>query len=161
MDASLIAGALSSLKAVQDIGASLIGVRDWNLVASKIAEMNGLLLQAQDRVFEHRQQTLALQQQLAEVTDKLRVAEQALAQRGQYTLVEVGDGLWAYRSELLRDGANLDVQMPAQRPHYCCQVCLDGSGKRVVLVRGDSFRGPELSCPACKLTLTPIDPARL
>lgn len=147
MDFSLIAAAVSSIKAAKDIGAAALAARDDSLVSAEVAKMNGLLLDAQQALFDHNTQLLTLQQQLLETAEQLRKAQEALAQRGAYTLVETADGQWAYRVNTAPVlGGPVDPAAP-QRLHYVCQPCFD-NGRKVVLQFGSAF-GPALQCPVC------------
>lgn len=89
MDISLVTGAYASLKAAKDIGSALLEVRDFNQTAAKVAQLNDLLLKAQDSLFAHNAQLLELQGEHLETSQKLRKLEETLAERARYTLFEI------------------------------------------------------------------------
>ena len=147
MDYSLIAVAATAIKVAKEIGASALSIRDANLVALEITRMNDQLLQAQQALFTHNTDLLGLQQQLFETSDKLRKAEELIAQRGSYALVETGLGQWAYRVNVRPKLGGADQPGAAQSAHYVCQKCFD-AGRKVVLKFGAAF-GPNLCCDGC------------
>lgn len=148
MDISAITGALAAIKAARDISAAALAVRDWNLMAVEIARMNDQLLQAQQALFTHNAELLGIQQQLFETSDKLRKAEESLAQRASYLLVETGRGQFAYRVNLPPKLGGASQPGRAQALHYVCQSCFD-DGRKVVL--SYEFAGVHcLTCHVCK-----------
>ena len=126
MDLSLIGAATAALSAARDIGKSAIGLRDFNQVASAIAQLNEQLLNAQDSLFSHQTQLMAMQQEAFGLKDALRQKEASLIEAqeeiaklkqkkldlDQYErFLHIGGG-WAYR----RKGASPDNE---DEPTYC------------------------------------------
>ena len=151
MDFSLIPAALSSIKAAKDIGGAALALRDWNLLAVEISKMNDQLIKAQDAIFSHNAQLLDIQQRLFESTEKLRRAEETLAERGRYSLVQVGNLTWVYRESISPSLARSDGKTP-DPPHYVCQACFD-NGRKVVLQYMDGSFGQTLDCSVCKVSI--------
>lgn len=152
MDISLISAAIGSIKAAKDIGAGLLGVRDWNLVAEQVTRVNTELLKAQDALFAHKTQILGLQQQLLDTAQELAIAKETLAQRDSYALVELSPGRFAYRMNLPPKLGGPGDPGPAQRTHYVCQACLD-NGRKVVLQFNDTWGTFQGFCTVCKATI--------
>lgn len=115
--------------------------------------MNDQLLKAQDALFSHNAQLLALQQQLFETTEKLRKAEETIAERGRYSLVDVGGGQWAYRVNIVPTRSGAGEPRAAQSAHYVCQPCFD-NGRKVILQFGDAMGINQLWCPVCKTSVS-------
>lgn len=147
MDFTLIPAALSSIRAAKEIGSSALALRDWNLVAAEIGKLNEQLITAQESLFSHNAQLLELQQQVFTLTERARKAEDALAERGQYKLVEIGKRTWAYEhTPSSRKTEDVGVA------HYVCQSCFD-NGRKVVLQYFDSTVGETMDCPVCKVSI--------
>lgn len=155
MDYSLIPAAIESIRMAKDIGNSILSIRDGNMLSSEVVRMNDQLLKAQEALFSHNTQLLGLQQQLFETSEKLRKAEETIAERGRYTLIETGRGQWAYRVNIpppVQSGAS-EPSLP-QTPHYVCQSCFD-NGRKVVLRLRKAMMGNEfyLACPVCNISV--------
>ena len=148
MDFGLISSAVSSLVAAKDIGAAMIGVRDGNLVAGTIAQMNEQILKAQEALLTHSLQMSELQQRHFEALEKLRTMEKLVADRGRYALTELEPGSFAYRS-LVPERTNDGDHAVPEPTHYVCQPCFDQDLK-VVLQRQDTYGKITLRCSACR-----------
>ena len=147
MDFGLITSAVGALVSAKDIGAAMIGVRDNNLVALKVSQMNEQILKAQEALLTHSLQMGELQQRYFEALEKLRAVEKLIADRGRYTLVELTPGAFAYRlatPQLINQGDEA-VSEPA---HYVCQPCFDKDIK-VVLQRAVFYGTVKLRCSCC------------
>lgn len=149
MDMTAITGVFAALKAARDICTSALAVRDWHLVATAIAGLQEQLLNAQQALFTHNTDLLGIQELLIESQDKLRVAEETLAQRANYSLVEVSYGQWAYCVNLLPQEGAAAQPGAAQHRHYVCQACLDNRGKKIVLRFNGDVSDPILTCGGC------------
>ena len=139
MDFGLISAAAASITAAVDIGRAAAGLRDGTLIAAEVAKINDQLLQAQQALFRHNADLLSLQQEHFEAIQKLRKAEAALAERGNYSLFEVGQGNWAYRGNAAAEQGGTF--------HFLCQPCFD-NGRKSVLAYSD--RSGMLDCSVCK-----------
>lgn len=150
MDASQIGIVATSLGAARDIGKALVGIRDHNLVAEKLAALNDQLLQAQQALLSHNATLFELQQQNFEAREELRKLKESASERGRYTLVDLGKGQLAYRVNVAPTQGASGEPVSADAPHYVCQPCYD-NGRKVVLQRNWFFetRGG-LDCPVCK-----------
>lgn len=148
MDLSFFIGATSALKGAKDIGSALLEMRDFNQSASKIVDLNRFLLQAQESLFAHNTQLLQLQNEHCEASQELRKLKEALAERGRYSLVEITEGSYAYKSKVVQAESAASSPVASEPEHYLCQPCYD-KGVKSVLQRkvplGDVF----LACTIC------------
>ena len=146
IDLSLIGAASSALSAARDIGKAAMGLRDFNAVATTISQLNEQIIRAQDALFSHQSQLLALHQELGEAKEKLRVAEKMLEDRGNYELFRLSDGVHVYR---LKTNPGIVSATRTNEVHYLCQPCFD-AGRKAVLVRVESMLDITHCCPLCK-----------
>lgn len=135
MDLSLVSSAVASINAAKEIGKAALGLRDFNQMAAKISEMNASLLDAQNSLFTHNAQLLALQQDYFEATKELAEAKEALAEKGRYALFEIVPGSFAYRADARPTGTHDGNPVPAEPEHYICQPCFDGPDRRKAVLR--------------------------
>ncbi len=153
MDFSLVSGAVASITAAKEIGKAALGLRDFNQMAAQISEMNARLLDAQESLFAHNTQLLALQQQHFETTQKLAEVEKALAEKGRYTLFEIVPGSFAYRADGGPSATHGGNPVTAEPEHYICQPCFDGPDRRKVTLRLHPTSKHIVGwwhCPVCK-----------
>lgn len=146
MDLSIISAAAASLTAARDLGRAAMGVRDANLIAGTLTQMNDQILRAQDALFSHQAQLLALHEKLAHTQQQLRLAQEVVEQRSRYQLVELSLGVFVYRSKL---GKSLATGH-GEPLHYVCQPCLDVRGQKAVLIRYESMIEVTHRCPLCQ-----------
>ena len=150
MDISSFTTAASALKAAKDIGAALIELRDFNQVAATTSKLNSELLKAQESLFTAQSKMLELQSEHLEVLNKLREFEKSAQQRARYELIELGQGVFAYR---LKGSEHRQEEIAAQGDepiHHLCQPCLDIRHDKSVLRRGnDGWGNIMLDCPVC------------
>jgi hypothetical protein len=148
MDLSIITAAVSALSAAKELGKAALGVRDFNEVAPVIAQLNDQLLKAQDALFRHNAELLSLQQEQFETAKKLREMEEALTQRGRYSLVELSRGHFAYRVNIAPVNSDVGNPVSAEPLHHVCQPCFD-KGVKAVLQRHSFYGAISLDCPIC------------
>lgn len=153
MDISLFTAAVSSINAAREIGRAAIAVRDFNQFAAVVAQINDQLLKAQDSLFAHNAQLLALQNEVFESREQLRKMQETLAQRGKYALIELGKGQFVYRSRADAIPMTSGTGDPAftEPEHHICQICFDKHGIKSVLQRRVWMGGAvSLDCTNCK-----------
>ena len=148
MDISLIAAASSAISSAREIGKAAIGLRDFNQLAVVMTQLNDQILKAQDSLFSHQTQLLALHEELIQTKEKLRCAEKMMEDRGSYELFPITNGVFVYRNNPGNGSGQSD---PTKVLHYLCQPCFDG-GKKGVLVRLETPNGVSHTCPLCKTT---------
>lgn len=149
MDLAVISAAIGAISVAKELGKAALGVRDFNEMAPVIAQLNDQLLKAQDALFRHNAELLALQQEQFETAKKLREMEETLAQRGRYSLVEVSRGQFAYRVNVAVETSEVGNPGRAEPLHYVCQPCFD-KGIKAVLQRENFYGAIYLDCPICE-----------
>ncbi|MDO8941520.1 MAG: hypothetical protein Q7U98_20365 [Methylicorpusculum sp.] len=150
MDYSLISSAIASLRAAKDIGNAALELREWNLVVGEMTKINGELLKAYDALFTHSADLLDLQEKYAKAVNELRQANEVLAERGRYTLFEIGRGKLVYRFNVVQAESEGSEAVTHQPVHYLCQPCFDLGRKMVLQLYLDAADGPVAACPHCK-----------
>lgn len=152
MDLSAISAAVSAITVSKELAKAALGVRDFNEMAAVVAKLNEQLLKAQEGLFGHQAQLLALQQEHFETTEKLRKAEKALAERGRYALIELSPGNFAYSANITPVDSEVGNPVSTEPPHNVCQPCFDKGSKAVL--RRTVFYGTEVwTCPVCRIEL--------
>lgn len=158
MDLSLIGAATSALSAARDIGKSAIGIRDFNQVATAIAQLNEQLLKAQESLFSHQSQLLTMQQEVFSLKDSLRQKESALVEAqneiaklkqkklelDQYERVRHAGGAWVYRRK--------DVSPDNEEEPVYCDNCFERE-QLSVLQPGTGENRTRLVCQRCGLKI--------
>lgn len=150
MDASQIGIVAASLSAAKDIGRALLGIRDFSVVAERVAALNEQLLKAQEALLAHNAAMFQLQNEKFEACEELRKLKEAASERSRYSLVEVSPGNLAYRMNLVPAQGAADEPVTAEPVHYLCQPCFD-SGRKVTLRWFNSHTfGESWTCSVCK-----------
>lgn len=150
-DMSLISGLAGGLSQAVDLVRGALQLRDAQLLGAELAKLNHVLLDAQQRLFSLGAELLALQEQHFKAREELREMRETLAERSRYTLVEIGQGQMAYRSnDAPVLGAAIEPVL-AQPQHYLCQQCWDIRGAKSILVLHlDAADGPVAICRNCR-----------
>lgn len=152
MDFSLITGAVSAINGAIDIGKGVVALRDDAKATEIVRAMNEKLLDAQQRLFELSASLNALQHENFQAAQELRELKEALAERGRYSLVNLGQRNFAYRKNVTpQEGGAVDPGL-SEPEHYLCQPCFDGPDRRKVVL--SPVRGGWLHCSVCKTELT-------
>jgi hypothetical protein len=146
IDFSFIGAATTSLSAARDIARSLIEIRDFNHLATIVSSLNEQILKAQDSLLAHNAQLFTLQQENFELANKLARAEEKLADRGRYTLVEISDRTFVMGLNKRIEAIAQDLVNGLEINHYLCQPCFD-KGIKAVLKRFGQFGAISLRCP--------------
>lgn len=158
MDIALVTGAVGALKTALDIGKTAVTLRDAAKLNEVVIAMNEQLLNAQQSLFMHNAQLMALQQEHFDAMQELRDLKESLKERGHYSLFEIAPGKFVYRGndQLPNDGGDRSSASPE---HYICQPCFDGpsKAKMVLWANTDNYEGIHNTywiCPSCKHTLS-------
>ncbi|WP_321799742.1 hypothetical protein [Burkholderia sp. BCC1988] len=133
MDLSLINAAFASLGMAREFGKAALAVRDFNEMAAIVSQLNDQILKAQDSLFAQQAELFRAQQEHFETIQKLREMEQALDDRREYHLVDIGNGLRAYQR---KTSAVPSGELPPTTPdatHYLCQPCFESKGIKSTL----------------------------
>lgn len=148
MDYSLISAAATAINAAKQLGKAALSVRDFNQVATTIAEINTELLKAQESLFAHKAQLQTLQQENLSLANSLRELQEKLAERDRYTLVEISDRTFVLGSHHANIAGN-DLPQRLEPAHYICQPCM-AKGIKSVLQKYSFYGAISLDCPICK-----------
>jgi hypothetical protein len=149
MDYSLISVAATAITTAKELGKAAMGLRDFNQFAVAMSQINEQLLKAQDSLFTHNSQLSELQGQYFEATEKLRKLEEAIRERGRYSLFEICSGNFVYRVNVTPETSNMGNPSTAEPLHYLCQPCFD-KGVKAVLGKTRFMSGPDCQlCPSC------------
>ena len=151
MDYGFLSIAAASITAARNIGSAALALRDFNQVAVAMSQINEQLLKAQDGLFAHNAQLHSLQQDNFSLTNRLREAEEKLAERSRYTLFEVASGTFVLRSNVPVDTGDQGAN-GLEPVHYICQPCM-GKGIKSVLQKCNFFGLTGFRCAVCEDTL--------
>lgn len=132
MDWSAIGTITSSITAARDIAKGISALRDTALINERTAALLEQLLKAQEGLLAHNTLLLHLQNEHFETSEKLRKLEEAVREKGRYTLVDIGRGYLAYRMNVAPQQGGPSEPGSAQAPHYVCQQCFDAGRKSVL-----------------------------
>lgn len=150
MDATALGVVATSLGIAKDIGKAMIGVRDSNLIAEKLSALNDQLLKAQDALLAHNAAMFQLQNEHFQAREDLRKLQEAAAERGRYSLVEIAPGNFAYRAYVAPTQGTPGQPVAPESAHYLCQPCYDNGVKAVLGLEGGGYAPFVQRCPICR-----------
>lgn len=148
MDMASIGTAFAAIDLIRKGLSAAIDVRDFNKAAAELAKLNEALIGAQNAILAQNSALFVLQNEKFEITEKLRKLEEAVAERGRYSLFELTPGHYAYRVNLPPQDDGAGNPSSTEPVHYLCQACFDG-GRKVVLQRRNTLNLVRLKCPIC------------
>mgnify|MGYP000302322461 FL=1 len=135
MDYSQISAIAAAVAAAKQLGEAALGIRDFNQLSGTVVNLNAQLLKAQEGLLAHNAELLQLQHEHFQACEKLRKLEEAIRDRGRYSLVEVTAGQFAYRAHVVPQDGGTGEPLTTEPAHYVCQSCFD-NGRKVVLQSG-------------------------
>lgn len=142
VDVSLIAGAISGLRAASGMASDLVAVRDHAVLQSKVIDLQRTILDAQASALAAQGQINDLQETVRSLRAKLASAEGWDGVAGRYELREYDDQKFLY--------ALKDEYAVAEPPHFLCTVCFLGQ-KRSILQRWSTHEDKICyHCQSCK-----------
>jgi len=155
MDIALVTGAVGALKTALEIGKTAVALRDASKLNEVVIAMNEQLLNAQQSLFMHNAQLMALQQEHFHATQELRELKEAQSDRLRYTLFEIARGHFVYRADARPAAADASHSVASEPNHYICQPCFDGPARTRIVLRGSAgaFKDRKYTrwaCPQCK-----------
>ncbi|MNM21179.1 hypothetical protein D3C81_315370 [compost metagenome] len=150
MDLASIGTAFTAIDLIRKGLSAAIDVRDFNQAAAELSKLNEALLSAQTALLAQNGALFDLQREKFETAEKLRKLEEALAERGRYSLVEVTTGGFAYRVNLAPQQGGASEPGSTEPVHYICQPCFD-TGKKVILQKHESMGSVFIRCHVCDL----------
>jgi hypothetical protein len=150
MDFSMISGAMTAITAARDIARTAVDIRDAAKLTAVTTALNEQLIKAQESLFQLSANLMALQQEHFKTTEELRKLNELLAERGRYSLVEIGNGMFAYRVNVAPKGSDMQNPGSLEPDHYVCQLCFNKGIKSVLQSQPNSWGGSSLNCFSCK-----------
>ncbi len=133
----------ASITTAKDIAKTALNVRDSIVLAETVTKMNDQILKAQDALLALNGDMFAMQQENFRLHEEMRKLKEASAERGRYSLFELSDRVFVYRSNEGSDAAGTEPG------HYVCQPCFD-KGVKSVLRKKNFWGAISLECPVCK-----------
>jgi hypothetical protein len=157
MDMSSLSAAVSGIRGAIILGKGALAVRDSTKAQEIVRAMNEKLLDAQQCLLELSAALNSLQQEHFQSTQELREVRETLAERGRYSLVDIGGSQFAYRMNAQPTLSGASDPGLAEPEHYICQKCFDGPAQaKVVLQTTYQHRMPFWQCSGCGLALRKI-----
>ena len=144
VDLMAIAGLVSSLKAATDISKTMVGLRDAAMIQSKVIELQGVILAAQQSALSAQSDQFAMLERVRELEKQIAQLEAWDAEKAHYELRELSPGAFAY---VLKASAKT-----GEPPHWLCAACYQHSHKAILQDSGRTPKGREsiYKCPDCK-----------
>jgi len=153
MDLSHLSILATSLGVSRDIGKAMIGIRDFNLVAEKVAALNEQLLKGQDALLAHNALMFQLQNENFEAAKKIRELTETASERGRYSLFEITPGNFVYRVNVTPQTSTAGEPVEAEPLHYLCQTCFEKGVKSILARQSGGLAAPRQNCPTCNRTI--------
>jgi hypothetical protein len=142
VDASSVAGLVSTLKSLGEVASATLKLRDRRMIDEKLVEINGIVLAA-------TQYALAAHAAQSECADRVRGLEAQIreyetwaAEQEKYELAEISPRVFAYaRKEAMRG---------TEPMHWLCAGCFQQRKKSILQSEGVSWEIEPFSCSTCK-----------
>lgn len=149
MDIVSLTTAMNSLKLAKDAVNAALSVRDFNAVATTLSGVNDQLLKAQDGLFIYSARLSELQEELSRAKDELRELKRVQAEHDKYTLFQISDGVFVYKSKAVPE--TIEGGSGSVEPgHYVCQRCFDQRPPiKVVLQQSGIYGQITIDCSNC------------
>jgi hypothetical protein len=147
VDISAIAGALSALKAANDIAQAMIGLRDAAAFQTKLIEFQSKIIEANNSAFAAQEERAALLQQISDLEKQVASFKAWETEKQRYELKDSG-GTFTY---VLKPDAQ-----GSEPSHKICAACYQHSKKSILqIVPGNNVRTAMgirtiYRCPECK-----------
>lgn len=146
VDISAIAGALSALKAANDIAQAMIGLRDTAAFQTKLIEFQAKIIEANNAAFAAQDERAALLQQIRDLEKQVADFKAWETEKQRYQLEQIWPGATAYALKAATSGT--------EPIHWLCARCYQ-DGKKAILQLGTKAsdtagRIKSWECPICK-----------
>ena len=144
IDISQAMALVSSLKTAGEITTAIVGLRDTTLIQSKVIELNGVILAAQNSALAANVSQGALLDQVRSLEQEITRLKKWDGDKQQYKLTKIGTGAFAYTPK-----PNTEVAEP---PHWLCVKCYDNSERSFLQFQGRTPNRNEsiYKCVTCK-----------
>ncbi len=144
VDMAAIAGLVTSLRAATDISKAMLGLRDAAMIQTKVIELQGIILSAQQSALSAQSDQFTALERIRELEKQLTDLEAWDTEKERYELKEVYPGAFA---RVLKPTAHA-----GEPPHWLCTACYKRGQKAILQDHG---RSPEkietiYQCPECK-----------
>jgi phage FluMu protein Com len=146
VDLASFASAISSLKTAGDITKALVGLHDAQIVQSKVIELNGIILSAQQSALAAQSDQFTLLEQVRNLEAQIVKLEAWNAEKQRYELTDVGVGVFTYIVKPSMKGA--------QPIHCICSECFERGHKSILQQEANTYGSVTLKCPKCKTGIT-------
>lgn len=128
---------VGSLKTAGEITQAMIGLRDSAQIQSKVIELNGLILAAQNSAFAANVDLTRLLQRVNDLEKQVAEFDTWNAEKQRYELVNYGDETYAYR-------------LKGEASHRACAKCFHKKEISILQNVGGIYHGQEqFWCPSC------------
>jgi hypothetical protein len=144
VDMASFASAVSSLKTAGDIAKALVGLHDAQTIQSKVIELNGIILSAQQSALAAQSDQFTLLERVRELEKEVARLEAWNAEKDRYELKDVGLGSLAYVVK--------EAMRGAEPPHQICAACFQHGKKSILQPRTISMERL-LICSECKMQI--------
>lgn len=143
VDATAIAGGLTSLQSCLQIAKSLIDIRDTAIIKAKVAELLGEIASAQEGALRSQEREFALSRQIHELEQRIADMETWNAEKERYKLTDFGGGTFAYL---------LKPEMSNDEPsHRLCPNCFQKREKSILQFFSRTMTQQDrYGCHSCK-----------
>ncbi|MBN3968535.1 hypothetical protein IMW75_25105 [Pseudomonas gregormendelii] len=143
--------AVASANATKDIAASLLTLRDEEVIRSRVFDLTGSLMDIQQQMMTAQLEQMELIKRISELEADLVKAKSQTDTRERYERHKFESGNFAYS---LKPEHAKDVP-----EHYLCSNCFE-KGETVTLQRSGGIGWTGLKCPRCNGQVPLVSTAR-
>ncbi|NQV55929.1 MAG: hypothetical protein HQ503_08740 [Rhodospirillales bacterium] len=142
-DMGSVGSLLASLQSVTEITKGIISLRDTAMIQTKVAELNAVVLSAQQSALASQAEQAAMSRRIDALEKQIAEMEAWAAEKERYQLTDFGGGTFAY---------TLKPDMESGEPaHRICTNCFQNSQKSILQSSGQNHYSQDTyDCPACK-----------
>ena len=140
-DMAAISGIWASFNGIKTIVEGLVATRDWNVVNSKVIELQSKIMDAQNGVFAIQADRATLVERASMLEKQIADFEKWDAEKEKYELVEIAPGVFGYMPNSKSENASV--------PHWLCQTCFEKKKKTILQMFGHSSMGSIYQCGPC------------
>lgn len=143
VDITAMMGIASSLKTAGEIVQTMLGLKEAAAIQSKVIELNGVILSAQQSAMASNLAQTELVNRIRDLEAELAQVKNWEAEKQRYQLTELPPGIFVYM---------LKPEMASgETPHKLCTTCFN-AGKKSFLQSRSTTRGQTpLKCVPCNV----------
>ena len=140
--------AMSSLSTASSIAKTMLELRDFQQINSKVIELQQAIISAQQQVLSGQSEQATLAEKIQALENECTRLKDWTVERTRYTRREIGEGVFAYVAN--------DQAGTLQSAHKLCCNCFDKAIKSTLQQSREPMRMVGLTCPnGCpKVTFT-------